>query len=103
MIGQQTSAADAEFRIALARFHPVDQLNAWPDAAGILPAAAASAEPFAEDGARRHQSAVVLLERTGEGVDLVSGAHAHRDQAGHQIGGVSQARALRNICYFTYH
>src|ERR1022692_2200364 len=35
VVGQQASAADAEFRIALARLDPVDQLDAGPDAAGI--------------------------------------------------------------------
>ena len=99
VIGQQASAADAELRIALARLHAVDQLDAGPDAAGILPAAAAAAEPFAEDGARRHQAAVVFLERAGERVDLVGGAHAHRDQAGQQIGGDGEARALRNVVH----
>src|ERR1019366_1052547 len=63
VIGQQASAADAEFRIALARLDPVDQLDPGPDAAGILPSAATAAEPFAQDGSRRHQAAVVLLQR----------------------------------------
>ena len=43
--------------------HAVDQLDAGPDAAGILPAAARAAQPLAEDGARRDQAALVLLER----------------------------------------
>ena len=81
------------------RLHAVDQLDAGPDAAGILPAAAGAAEPFAEDGARRHQAAVVLLERAGERVDLAGGAHAHRDQAGQQVGGDGEARALRNVVH----
>ena len=44
----------------------VDQLHAGPDAAGILPAAAGAAEPFAENRARRHQPPVLFLESTGQ-------------------------------------
>ena len=99
MAGQQAAAADAEFRIALAGLDAVDQLDAGPDAAGILPAAAGAAEPFAEDGARGHQAALVFLERAGERVDLAGGAHAHRDQAGQQVGGDGKARALRNVVH----
>ena len=60
--GQQAAAADAEFRIALGGRDALDQLDAGPHAAGILPAAAGAAQPFAQDGARRHQAAVVLRQ-----------------------------------------
>jgi hypothetical protein len=50
-------------------FSAGDELDAGPDAAGILPAAAAAAEPFAEDGAGGDLAAVVL----GEGA-LAEGA-----------------------------
>ena len=75
----------------------LDQLDAGPDAAGILPAAAAAAEPLAENGARGHKAPLVLLERAGKRLDLAGGAHARRDQAGQQIGGDGKARALRNV------
>src|SRR5258708_5991274 len=78
MIGQQASAADAEFRIALARPDSVDQLDARPAPAGSPPAAAAASQPCPEEGARRHEPAVMLLKRSGERVDLVGSAHAHR-------------------------
>ena len=98
-MGQQAAAADAEFGIAFAGRHAVNQLDAGPDAAGILPAAAGAAEPLAENGARGHQAAVVLLEPAGERVDLAGGAHAHGDQAGQQVGGDGQARALGNVVH----
>ncbi len=94
---QQAAAADAEFRIALAGGDAFDQLDARPDAAGILPAAAGAAEPFAEDRARRHQAALVFLQRAGQRVDLAGGAHADGDQAGQQVGGNRQARAFGNV------
>ena len=49
VLRQQPAAADAELRIAFAGEHAFDQLHARPDAAGVLPAAAGAAEPFAED------------------------------------------------------
>ena len=97
MIGQQASAADAEFGVAFGSGHAVDELDAGPDAAGILPAAAGAAEPFAEDGARGDEAAVGFFEAAGEGGDLAGGAHADRDQAGQQIGGDGEARAFGNI------
>ena len=56
--------------------HAVDQLDAGPDAAGILPAAAGAAQPFAQDGARGHQAAVLFVQAAGERADLAGGAHA---------------------------
>ena len=82
---QQAPAADAEFGIALGRAHAVDQLDAGPHAAGILPAAAGAAQPLAQDGARRHQAPVVLFQAAGERVDLAGGAHASRDQAASRL------------------
>ena len=61
MLRHEPAAADAEFGIAFGGEHAFDQFHARPDAAGILPAAARTAEPFAEDGARQHQPAFVLL------------------------------------------
>ena len=99
VVGQQAAAADAEFRIALAGLDAVDELDAGPDAAGILPAAAGAAEPLAENRARGHEAPLVLRERAGERVDLAGGAHARGDQAGEQIGGDRQARALRDVVH----
>ncbi len=97
VIGQQAAAADAEFGIALPGRHAVNQLDAGPDAAGVLPAAAGAAQPFAQDGARGKQAAVLLLQPAGKGVNLAGGTHAGRNQAGQQGGGDGEARALGNI------
>ena len=59
----EAAAADAEFRIAFAGEHAANEFHARPHAAGILPAAAGAAEPFAEQRARQHQPAFVLLQR----------------------------------------
>ncbi len=89
--GQQTAAADSKLRIALGGAHAVDQLDAGPHAARILPAAAGTAEPFSEDGPRGHQAAVFLIQAAGDGMNLPGGAHARRDEAAEQAGGDGQA------------
>ena len=58
VIGKQTAAADAEFRIALRSAHAMNELDAGPNAAGVLPPSAASSQPFAENGARRDQAPI---------------------------------------------
>ncbi len=45
-----------------------DELDAGPHTAGILPTTAGAAQPFAENGARRHQAAVLLFEAAGQRV-----------------------------------
>ena len=59
---QQAAAADPELRVALPGAHAVDQLDAGPHAARILPAAARAAQPLAQNGARRHQAPVLLVQ-----------------------------------------
>jgi hypothetical protein len=76
MARQQTTAADAEFRIAFRASDALDQFHPRPDAAGILPAAARAAQPFAQNRAPGHQAALVLLERSRERAHLAGGAHA---------------------------
>ena len=71
MVGKQAAAADAEFRIAFLGQDAVNELDARPYAAGILPTAARAAQPFAQDSARRHQAPVVLFEAPGKRVNLV--------------------------------
>ena len=97
---QQAAAADAELRIAFAGRHAVDELDAGPDAAGILPAAARAAEPLAENRARGHEAAVVVLERrrSARRIWPVARMQTAIRQA-EQIGGDRQARALRNIVH----
>ena len=73
---QQPAAADAELRVALCATHALDQLDAGPDAAGILPAAAGAAEPLAEDRPRRTSRRSLFLQRAGERCGLAGGAHA---------------------------
>ncbi len=57
------------------------------------------AQPFAQDGARRHQPPVVLFQAAGERVDLAGGAHADGDQAGQQTGGDRQPRPLGDVVH----
>ena len=76
MAGQQTPAADAVLGVVRAGKHARDQLDARPDAARILPAAAGAGQPFAQDGPRRHQPPFVLGQLAGERARLPGGAHA---------------------------
>ena len=66
MLRKQAPAADAEFRIAFLREHALDQFDAGPNAAGILPAATGAAEPLAKDGARGDDAAFIFRKRAGK-------------------------------------
>ena len=67
MLRHQATAADAEFRITgPCAMRACDQLDARPDAAGILPAAAGAADPFAENRASRHDAAFASCQPPGE-------------------------------------
>ena len=96
--GHKSPAADAEFGIAfLRRRRALNELHARPDAAGILPAAAGTAEPFAENGAGQHQPAFVLLQWAVQGSGLPRRAHANRNQRSQQVGGNGQPRAFGDV------
>ena len=99
VLRKQAALADAEFRIAFGRPHSLNQLDSGPNAARILPAAAGSSQPFAEDGARSDDPAIAFFQRSGERMDLIRRAHAHRNQAGQQVGGDGQARAFGNVAH----
>ena len=99
MIGQQSSAADAEFRITLLGRNAVNELDARPHPAGVLPAAARASQPFAQNGARGHQSAIALGQAASERADLIGGTHTQRNEAGEQVGGNCEARAAGNVVH----
>jgi hypothetical protein len=99
MAGQQAAAADAVFRIAGCGRDALDQLDGRPQSAGILPAAAGTSQPFAENGARGHQAAIRLGQLAGERLGLSGGAHAYGNQRREQVGGNSQARAFGDIVH----
>ena len=96
MLRHEPAAADAKFGVALGGEHAFDQFHARPDAAGILPAAARTAEPFAEDGARQHEPAFVFLERTVQRTGLAGRPHAQRNHRGQQVRGDREPRAFGN-------
>ena len=77
----------------------VDELDAGPDAAGILPATAASTQPFAQNRARGNQPAVVLFHPACQGIDLARRTHANGDDAGQQVGGNSQPGAFGDVVH----
>ena len=62
MARHEAPAGNAMLRIALARRDALDQLDSRPDAAGILPAAAGAADPFAEQRAGEHEPAFAFLQ-----------------------------------------
>ena len=86
-----------EFRVAVAGGHPANQLHAGPYAAGILPAAAGTAEPFAEQRPRQHQPAFVLLQPPVQRPGLAGGAHADGNERGQQVRGNGQPRTLGDV------
>ena len=66
VIRQQSAAADPELRIALGREHALNQLDPRPNAARVLPASARSAQPLAENRARRNHAPLRFLKRPRE-------------------------------------
>ena len=94
---QEPAAAHAVFRIAFRGRDTPDELRSGPDAPGILPAAAAAAEPLAEDGPRRHEPPFGFGELPGERCRLSGGPHAGGDQRREQIRGYGKPRSLRDV------
>src|ERR1035441_7310732 len=82
MAGQQAAAADAELGVVRGGDDTIDEVNAGPYAAGILPAAAGTAEPFAQDGASGHEAALLFVQSAGERSQLAGSAHTSGNQAG---------------------
>ena len=96
---QQPPPAGAELRIAGNSFLRRNQFDSRPDAARILPTASATAQPFAQDGPRRHNSPVFFFERSGKCTNLSRGAHAKRDQTRQQIRTYGEPASLGNIVH----
>ena len=94
--GQQAAAAEAVLDVARPGGHAFDELDARPEAARVLPAAAGAAEPLAEDRPGRDHPALSLLRWTAERFDLPGRPHARADQRTEQVGGDGQPRALGN-------
>ena len=95
--GKQSAAARAVLGIALGGRYAADQFCGGPHAPGILPAAAASAEPLAQDRPGRHQPPFRLRELANQRTRLPCGPHADGDQGGEEVGGDCQPRALRDV------
>src|SRR5436190_23229680 len=100
MSREQTAAADTEFRVAVSGDLAGNQLDSRPHAPGVLPSAARTAEPLAEDRAGRDDTSVILLERPRQRSDLAGGAHARRNETREQVRGNCEARSFRNVVYF---
>ena len=66
MARQQAPATDAVLGVVGTGQHARDQLDARPDAARILPAAARAGQPLAQDRPRGHQTPFVLRQLAGQ-------------------------------------
>ena len=95
----QPAARDAVLVIAWLRCDALDQFDARPHPAAVLPATAATAEPFAEQRSREHEPALLFAQRAGERLRLAGGAHEHGDERGEQIRGNGEAGSLRNVVH----
>ena len=93
---QQATATDAVFGVAGLRAGALDEFDARPEAAGILPTAAGAADPFAEDGAGGDDATLGFVARTVEGANLAGRAHANADERAEEIGRNGEARAFRD-------
>ena len=97
MVGQEPAAADPEFRIAGLGGNALNQFCARPDTAGILPAPAATGEPFPQNRAGGNESAFGFNQRAGQGFGLAGGPHAGGDERSQQIGRDREPRTLGDI------
>ncbi len=97
VLRHEPAAADAALRVAFAGEHAFDELHARPNAARVLPAAAGAAEPFAEQRARQHQPALVLLQLARQRGRLAGRAHADADQRRQQRRRDRQTRAFGDV------
>src|SRR5690606_31695141 len=94
VVGQKASTADAKFWVILTSLHPLNDLDAGPNAARILPATPRPTDPLTEDGARRHHTPLVLAQRTGQRPCLPCSTHTKRNQRRQEVGRDSQPRSL---------
>ena len=99
MVGQQAAEADAVFRIAGLGRAAFDHLHARPDAAGILPSAAGTAQPFAQDRPRGDQLSFRFAERAGERARLAGRPHADGDDGCQQVRRDGQAGTLGDVVH----
>jgi len=94
---QEPPLADAGLGITVARRGALNHLDAGPDAARILPAAAGTAQPFAENGAGRGQPPLPFGQPPFQRFGLARGAHERADDAGEQVGGYGKPGPLGNV------
>ena len=99
MVGQQAAQADAVFRVAGLGRAAFDDFHARPDAAGVLPSAARSAQPFAQDGPRGDQLAFRFGEAARQRLRLAGGPHAGGDDGRQEVRGDGQAGALGDVVH----
>jgi hypothetical protein len=97
--GKQASARHAVFGVSGRRRFAFDQLDAGPDTPAVLPAAARSAEPFAEDRPAGDGPAFGFVERAGQGAGLSGGPHEQRDQTSEQVRGYSEPGTLGDVAH----
>ena len=97
VLGHEPATGNAVFGVGLADDLAFDEFDAGPNAAGVLPAAAGAADPFAEDGAGENEAAFAFGEFTGERLGLAGGAHAGADKGGEEVGGNGEAGAFRDV------
>src|SRR5262249_36602189 len=74
---QEPASRNPDLRVPFTRGYAFDQFHGRPPAPRVLPPAAGTAEPFAEQRASEHQASFRLLQRSGERGGLAGGSHAH--------------------------
>ena len=99
MLRHEPPTRDALLGIALGGEAALDELDAGPDPAGILPAAAGAADPLPKDRPGKHEAALVFRQLAGEARSLAGGPHARGDERGEEVRGNGKARAFRNVVH----
>ena len=97
MLWHQATTAHAVFRISWTGWTTLNEFDAWPHAAGILPSATRSANPFSQNRTSRHDATIGFFKLTAQCRNLARRPHAHRDQTSQQVSGYSQSRTFGDI------
>ena len=93
----ETPARNAVFRINRGGGLAGDELDAGPDAARVLPAAAGASNPLAEDGPGQDEAPFLLLQRADQRVGLAGGTHEDPNEGREEIGGNGEPGPLGNV------
>ena len=97
VLRKKSSPTYTVFRVPFFGLCPGNQLDPWPDSAGVLPTTAAPTNPFSENGSGCHNPPVVFVQATLQVGHLSGCSHANGDKRAQQVGRDSKSRTFRYV------